>query len=338
MKKTIATLLILFISLGLMTACFNPDNGEPSGDRVKLKVGYLTGPTGMGMAKLIVDNNGLDGGNENYEFIKYPDSQTAMGDLSAGKVDVICLATNEAAKYYEKSKHNAKILALNCLNSLYLVSEIGEGIGGEGVSLADFEGKTIYTCKNGTPRAVLEYIIKELGLNITVSTSVNGNEMDTPFDVRDQIVANNIPNAVIPEPLVSTVITNINASATLRPAVSAVVNLSDAWSKISDSPIAMGCLVTRADFADKNKQTLNLFLNEYSKSVEYISDEKNFDSAANYILETGIIPKLPIARGALYNLRDSLVYIDGDAMKSILISFYEAMNIALPDESIYYEK
>ena len=41
---------------------------------------------------------------------------------------------------------------------------------------------------------------------------------------------------------------------------------------------------------------------------------------------------------ALKNLGTSIAYIDGDDMKAALINFYNAIGVALPDASFYYEK
>ena len=253
MKKIISILLLTLLTFGLLTSCFSGNGGstDQTGndeqERKLVRVGYLTGPTGMGMAKMIMDNNGLDGGNEKYTFTKYADTQTAKGDLAAGKIDVICLPTNEAADFQSKVDSDAKILAVNCLNSLFLISSEANQTP---VSLKDYEGKTIYTCKNGTPKIVLEYVLKELSVNAKVSYTVDGKDMVTPADVSAQILAGNIPNAVLPEPLISTAI--IKTSSTETKYLKAI-DLSDEWAKISDTPITMGCLVANGDFVKENK-------------------------------------------------------------------------------------
>ena len=338
MKKIISLLLLTILTLSVFTSCFSkngtstdqPGNNEQ--ERKTVRIGYLTGPTGMGMAKMIIDNNGLNGGNEKYTFTKYADTQAAKTDLASGKIDVICLPTNEAALFQSKIDTDAKILAVNCLNSLFLISNETEMAN---ASLEDYEGKTIYTCKNGTPRIVLEYILKELEINAVVSYTVDGKDMVTPADVSAQILAGNIPNAVLPEPLISTAIIKTSSSDTkyIRS-----VDLSDEWSKIFNTPITMGCLVADGDFVKENKYSIDLFLEEYKASVEYISNKENADSAADYIQKTTIIPALPIAKSALANLDGSIVYMDGANMKNAIIAFYAATNVALPDESIYYEK
>ena len=339
MKKIIALTLLTILMLTVFTACFpaGGNNDSPNAEnvqkRAQIRVGYLTGPTGMGMAKMIIDNNGLDGGNENYTFTKYADTQAAKTDRASGKVDIICLPTNEAATYQEKVDNDAKILAINCLNSLFLISK---SEGASLTSLSDYEGKTIYTCKNGTPRIVLEYILNALSIDANVSYTVDGKEMVTPADVSAQVLAGNIPNAVLPEPLISTAV--IKTATNESGSYTKTIDLSTEWDKISNTPITMGCLVASGKFVKENKYSVDLFLEEYKKSVEFISNPDNADSAADYIQKTTIIPALPIAKSALLGLGGSIVYIDGKDMKDALIAFYNATNVALPDESVYYEK
>ena len=324
MKKIISILILL--SLFTLNSCLFLDNDKDS----TVRIGYLAGPTGMGMAKMIIDNNGLDGGNEKYTFTKYADTTTAMQDLEVGRVDIICLPTSDAANYQTSVDNEAKVLALNCLNSLFLISENGQ-------KLEDFEGKTIYTCKNGTPRIVLEYLINALSLNVEISYTVDGKEMKSPDDVVAEMMAQKIPNAVLPEPKASTLLMKINTSATLRPSV-ALTNLGDYWDKVSQTPIAMGCVLASGNFVKNNKESIDCFLADYKASIEFIANEANFDSAAEYIQQTGIIPSLPMARAALLNLTNSIIYMDGEEMKNTLISFYLCIGITQPSIDFFYEK
>ena len=339
MEKLVAIILCMVLMLLSLTSCFTPNENEGgNGERVKIKVGYLSGPTGMGMAKLIIDNNGLEGGNENYEFINFADNvENAMIALTKGEVDVICMPTNNAAVYPKNSENDAQILAVNCLNSLFLATEVETDSQGE-LSLSDFEGKTIYTCKAGTPRLVLQHILDKLEINAQVSFTVNGEDVMTPSNIAAQMIAGNIPNVVLPEPLISNVITKRNTSSQLNNMVIRGVDLADEWAKIYNTPITMGCLMADADFINANKATIDLFLEEYKASVEYMTNPDNFDSAAQYIVDSGIVPALPLAKSSLSELTESLVLLEGSEMKEALIAFYNAIGIALPDESIYYAK
>ena len=345
MKKLIAMLLVSVITLSLFTSCsFGFGNSSDNGDAekpqesVKIRVGYMAGPTGMGMAKLISENGGLENGNEKYSFTKYVDTTAAKADLAAGNIDVICLPTNEAAMYYSNVSDNVRVLAINCLNSLYMIMNKNTII----TSFDDLAGQSpyvLYTCKNGTPRMVLEYIIKAAGIDAVVSYEIAGKEILTPADLSAMVIADKIPNAIMPEPLVtSTLMTRNNSTPYdhLRWAVK--VDISDEWAKVSSTPVAMGCIVANADFANANKSAIDAFLEEYKSSVDYIGNPNNIDSAADYVVETGVMANADAAKMSLSNLGDAISYIDGEAMKEALIAFYSAIGIALPEETFYYAK
>lgn len=324
MKRILAALLLITLTLLPLASCVKDTDGT------KLRVGYMSGPTGMGMAKLIQDNGGIDG-NDKYSFVSYNDTSLAKADLTKGNIDVICLPTNEALAYYNTEVgKDLRMLAINCLNSLYLISD-GEH---SATSLADLEGETIYTCKNGTPRTILNYIINALELDITVSYTVNNKDMNSPADVRSQVIAGALPYAVIPEPIVT-------ASTLANKDYSVDIDLADEWAKISsleNTPVTMGCVVTTSSLISKNPKPLNSFLEEYRASIDFISNPENLDSAANYVAESKIMDAAPAAKKALANLGDAIAYLDGEDMKKALTSFYTAIGMALPDDGFYYEK
>lgn len=322
MKKIIALLLILVFCSSMLFSCKEEET-------TKIKVGYLSGPTGMGMAKLIHDNGGVDG-NDKYEFVSYTDSSLAKADLTKGAVDIICLPTNEALAYYNTVDNNVRMLAVNCLNSLYVISNQQNAPA----SLSDLEGQTIYTCKNGTPKIILDYIINALDLDITVSTSINGKEMVKPADVSAQAIAGALPYAVIPEPIITSVMLQ-------NKDYKVAIDLADEWAKIpalSSTPVAMGCIVTKKDFIDENKNALDSFLAEYKASIEFVSSKENLDTAANYIAEAKIMAAAPAAKKALANLGGAIAYIDGADMKTTLNTFYQAIGMPAPKDEFYYAK
>ena len=333
MKKLVSLVIIAFTLLSLTSCGFLNNSRNP--ETTKIRIGYMAGPTGMGMAKLIQDNGGTDGQSEKYSFTKYADTNAAKADLAARNIDVICIPTNEAAAYRNTVDEDAVVLALNCLNSLYLITNSFENVS----SLSDFSGQTIYTCKNGTPRAILEYLIRELEIDATVSYEIDGKEILTPQDLSAQVIAGNLPNAVMPEPIVTTSLSQFNFKHSDPASKWEVkIDFTNEWAKVNSSPISMGCIIANGDFARNNKGALDDFLDEYKASVGFISNPENIDSAAEYIANNGIIGKAALAKTALNNLGNSITYIDGNEMKEILVAFYNAMGITLPEESFYYEK
>ena len=323
MKKIISTLLILSISRLCLFSC----GGDEHVDEVStIRVGYMSGPTGMGMAKLISDNGGVEG-NETYTFKQYENTNLAKADLLAGNIDVICLPTNEAAVYYNTQDDESVVLAINTLNTLFLLT----GADVEITSFSELAGKTIYTCQNGTPKVILEYLLEKANVDATVSTTVNGQTIATPKDLGAQIAAGNVDIAVAPEPIVTSALLQ-NSSYSID------IDLADVWVKYSSHGITMGCIVANASFVAKNKNLVSKFLNEYKASIEFISNKDNLNEAAKMVKDSGIMAAEPAAKKALTNLGDSITYIDGTEMKNALQSFYTAIGVNLPDAAFYYAK
>ena len=330
MKKIISILVLLSLCILSFAGC-----GSSQDDKTAIRVGYMAGPTGMGMAKLIHDNGGAATGNEKYTFEKFTDTKQATAALTSGKIDVICLPTNEAATYYNTTDDNTVVLAINTLNTLFLLTDASTTI----TSFSELEGKTVYTCKNGTPKMILEYLLKAANINATVSTSVNGTEIVTPAQLGEQVVAGNIPIAVVPEPIVTSSLLSIAKNANANISYSVDINLNTVWSQYCQTELTMGCVVASKSFVNEHKTVIDNFLVEYKNSIDFISNSENIDTAADYVVETGVMGAVPAAKKALANLSGSIVYIDGADMKEALVAFYKAIGISAPkSNAFYYEK
>lgn len=339
MKKILSLILVLTLFTLTLASCdfLTPEKRE---EDAPIKIAYMNGPTGMGIAKLVHDNGGVDG-NQKYEFTKYDDAALATADLVAGKIDIACLPTNTAASLYNKTQ-KVTTLAINCLNSLFIMTKTGVEIN----SLSDLEGKTIYTIQNGTPAAILNHLLEESNVNAAVKTSIGaGDEEKTiaaPTDLAPLLIAGKIDIALVPEPVATAAPLKI-ASQNKDYTYTVAIDLTDAWSEISTSPVAMGCVVANSNFASSNKDKVNAFLSEYEASINFIADSKNLEIAAGYVVDAGVLDAVPAAKKSLTNLGDAIAYIDGAEMKTILVDFYNAIGLnliggKLPDDKFYYEK
>jgi NitT/TauT family transport system substrate-binding protein len=295
----------------------------------------------MGMAKLIHDNGGLNG-NEQYSFTKFEDVQAASAALLAGSIDVACLPTNNASVIYNTQGGNVQVLAINCLNSLFVLQKSGTEIS----SIDELNGKTIYTISNGTPKVILEYILEETGIDATVETEVEINgeikELKQPSDLASAIIAGAVDIALAPEPVATAAPLQV-ISQKKEYSYTTAFGLNDAWNMISDTPVAMGCIVANRDFAEAHKEIINSFLTEYKNSVEFVSNKVNIDLAAEYIVEASVLGAVPAAKKSLSNLGSSIAYIEGEEMKTTLAAFYQNIGFSLiggklPDDDFYYKK
>jgi len=326
MKKIITLILILALASLALISC-----GE---DPAVIRIGYMTGPTGMGMAELIHNNGGIEG-NEKYSFTKYDNTSLAMADIAAGKIDMVCVPTNDAATYYNNTSKDITVLAINTLSSLFVLTDANNEIK----SFSDLEGKTVYTCKNGTPRIILEALIEKAGLeNVTVSYMVDNKEIGTPKQLGEQLVAGNIDIAVVPEPIITSSLLTINKNN--NPDISYTVDLplSGVWAENFGAELTMGCIIASDSFVDAHPKLTKSFLEEYKSSINFVGNKANIDSAAEYVVEAGVMAAAPAAKKALGNLGNAISYMDGQNMKTALEAFYGAIGLALPDDEFYFNK
>ena len=312
MKKILSLVLLMALTLTLLASCAPTDN-------TKITVGVMNGPTGMGMAKLMSDS-GSD--SELYAFETYSDPTVGVADLTSGKLNMLCLPTNTAATLATKKSDLLSVIAINTLGSLYLVTDEKNAVA----SFEELDGKTIYTSVAGsTTKPIVEYLLKKNNISANI---VVEKDHDTLIA---KVKSGGAPIAVLPEPKVTA---GFMGSADYK----VRLNLSTEWSKVSDTALTMGCIVVRNDFLADHKGAVDRFLNDYKASVDFIADEKNLEESASLIVSAGILPKLPVAKGALNNLKGSIVFIEGEEMELALREFYKAINQEVPNDGFFYEK
>ncbi len=315
MKKLLTFLLLIAISLTAVVSC--------SGNNTQIKIGVMNGPTGMGMAKLINDA-GED--SEKYSFTSFTSPKDATTALANGELDMLCVPTNLAANLAKSNPDYIQVAAINTLGSLYVITKDGVSVD----SIDDLAGQTVYYGEpTSTTGPILNYILQqnEIEANLEVLAT---NEL-----VGEKVAAGEISIAVLPEPKATV---SINTAKKGGNIYSVALNLSEEWSDVSERPLTMGCIIVKKDFAKDNKKALDKFLSEYESSIAYVNNKNNLESAAEMIVNAGILPNAVVAKSALGNLYGSIVYIDGNGMKEALESFYTAIGLALPDDSFYYEK
>ncbi|MCR4926190.1 MAG: ABC transporter substrate-binding protein [Clostridiales bacterium] len=338
MKKIISCTLVvtLLLSIAVMfSACSTKtpaNNGETTTEPAqKATVNILTlkGPTGMGMAKLISDDNAGTTAND-YNFTISANTDDIAAAVTNKSSDIIACPLNMASVLYNKTQGQIQMLAVNTLGVLYVL-ENGNTIN----SVKDLKGKTIYCSGQGaTPEYVLNYILEKNGIDPTKDVKIEWKSEHS--ELATAVTSNTVKIAVLPEPNVSAV---LSANQDVRIAL----NLTEEFEKVAgDVKLAMGCIIARKEFVDANKEAVNKFLDEYKASAEYVVN--NVDAAAQLIVDSGIIPKLPIAKKAIPNC--NIVFIEGEEMKKItnanLKVLFDANNKSvggkLPDDSFFYTR
>ena len=134
------------------------ESASSQGEEINFAV--LKGPTGVGAAKLLADNEAGETVNHYNVTIASDPATEISPKLINGELDIAAISTNLASTLYHKTEGGVQLLALNTLGVLYIL-ENGDSVS----SLSDLAGRTIYATGQGAnPEYVLNYLLRENGL------------------------------------------------------------------------------------------------------------------------------------------------------------------------------
>lgn len=325
MKKLITYLLALCMLLCALSGCESKPE-EPAEEATTIKIGALTGPTAMGLVKLMDDSDNGNSVNK-YEFKLQSEATAFVPALTKGEIDIAAVPANLASVIYNNTDGGIKLLAINTLGVLYIV-ERGDSVK----TLADLSGKTVYATGEGAaPEYGLRYLLKENGLEGDLAPNIQWCSDTT--EALSYIAADENAIAMLPQPFVTAAQAKVND---LRVAIS----LNDEWEKLDNgSAMVTGVLVVRSEFAEKYPQQLEKFMQEYESSVKFV--QGNTEAAAKLVGNYEIV-KAPVAQKALPYC--NITFITGQQMKTDMEGYLgvlkdlnpKAIGGKLPDAEFYY--
>ena len=303
----------------------------PAPEKTTVNVGMLVGPTGLGAAKLMSENDAGESVNDyNFTLVSAPTDMAPK--LSNSDVDIAALPTNVAASLYHKLNGGIELLALNTRGVLYIL-ENGATIS----SMADLKGKTILAPSNGkgaNPEYVLNYLLTQSGLDPASDVTI---EWKTSEEITAAMGSGEAKVCMLPVPA-STAVLMKNAD------VREALDLTEVWDEVSDGAgaLTMGCVVARTAFVEEHPEAVAAFLTEYGASIDYMSDAANLDDAAALAEQYQIVPKAAVAKLALPSA--NLCFVTGDEMMADIQGYYEVLFAAdptsiggsIPDGAFYY--
>ncbi len=295
--------------------------------KTKVNVMVLNGTTGFGMAPLM-DKNAKGEASLDYKFSVEADASNITAALINGSVDMAALPTNAAANLHAKKAGLIKVVAVNTLGVLYLMTSENVEIK----SFEDLRGKTVY-CPAQNPSFIFTYLCKandlEPGKDVTIDTTYA-----QPADLRTALAANKVDIAVLPEPMV-TIAQKANDK------LSVDLDLTAEWDKCSaPGSLAQGCVVVRTEFAEAHPEAVEAFLAEYESSINYVKE--NPAEAGQMIAAQGVFAQAPIATAAIPKC--NITFLAGEDMATKLTAFYTILHGvapvsvggSIPDNSLYY--
>ena len=325
MKKIVSLLmavLLVFSVCGCAT--------EQPKEKTDINVFVLTGPTGIGAVNLM-DTAEKGEGKENYNFTAVAAPTEIVSKISNKEADIAAVPTNLAATLYNKTNGGVKVLAVNTLGVLYVLTNKGTEIN----SIIELKGKKIYTTGQGSnPEYIINYILEKNGINkdtdVQIEYKAEGTELVGVWSTE--------PDAVIisPQPVATSIIMKYEGSKL-------ALNLTEEWNKIdSESALMQGCVIVRNEFLEANPEAVENFLIDYKASIEKAKTDADTTSAL--CEKYGIVAKAAVAKAAMNYV--GLCYIDGNEMKTKLSGFLNVMYTAnptsvggkLPGEDFWYEK
>ena len=346
------TALALLLTFGLLAGCAPKPTPTPTptpssvpstptptpDDRPPVRVGMLNGPTGMGAAKLMADDE-TDATALNYTFTLYQDNNEAANALLQGELDIAALATNVAASLYNKTQGGIQLAAVNTYGVLKLLQS---GEEEDITSLGDLEGRTLCCVGQGAnPEYILTYLLREHGLDAANDVDIR---WMTAEEATGSLLTGTADLAILPVPAATVALMRGNGS------IRQVLDLSEEWDRVTpDSPLAMGCVVVRTQFAQEQPDVVRTFLEEYRGSVTYMSDPENLnlthEDAPHRLLERfAILPSADVARDAIPQA--NLTCLAGAAaLRDAVQGCYEVLYAAdpasigggIPDDAFYFE-
>lgn len=304
---------------------------EKPTEKTKVNLAALSGPTALGMLELLEQNEKGEAANE-YQVTLATAPDEVVAKVVSGELDIAAVPTNVAATLYNKTQGGVQLAALNTMGVLYIV-EAGESIQ----SVADLKGKTIYSTGQGsTPEYALNLVLEKNGLtpgeDVTVVYKTDNSE------IAPLLASGEAQVALLPQPFVTAV---MGQNEKLRVAL----DMTEEWDKATDgaSGLTMGCVVVRTEFAQQNKEALDLFLDEYERSVQTVTSAEGLEHAAQLAEQYSIV-KAPVASKAIPAC--NIVFVQGERMQQIAGGFLEVLYQAnpksvggkLPDANFYYNR
>ena len=296
-----------------------PEEAKPS---AVINIGAMKGPTAMGMAQL------LDDENYNVSIAASPDEMVPM--VVQGQVDIAAIPANLAATLYQKTEKQISVLAANTLGVLYLV-ENGDTIH----SAADLKGKTIYSSgKGATPEYALNSVLKANGLDPEKDVTVEYKSEHA--EVVAALAADTAAVGLLPQPFVTTALMK---NENLRVAL----DLNELWeSSIDDgSRLITGVVIVRNEYLKEHEDDVKIFMDAYEKSVDFVNSD--VEAAAEIIGAHEIVTK-EVAVKAIPEC--SIVFIEGDELKTMLSGYLNTLleqnpqiiGGSIPDDAFYYKR
>ncbi len=295
-----------------------------------IRVGALSGPTAMGLVKLMEDAE--EGNTRNrYAFADLmTEASASAAPLAAGELDIAAVPANLASVLYNKTDGGVRVLAVS-VQSVLQIAARGDAIQ----TVPDLKGRILYAAGQGaTPEYVLRYLLTENGLDPDADLEIRWCADTT--EVLARVEKDPEAAAMLPQPFAT-------AACAKTEGLHIVLDLGEEWDRLDNGcSIVTGVMAVRTAFAEEHPDLVDAFLEEYRASVQYTEEDPA--GAAALIEKYGILGSAAIAERALPSC--GIVCLTGeeekDALSGYLQILYEqdpaSVGGAMPGDDFYMNK
>lgn len=303
------------------------DESASDGQTV-IRVGSLKGPTSMGLARLMEQNEAGET-SADYAFTMMTAADELTAKMVTGELDIALIPANAASILYQKTGGQIAAVNINTLGVLDIVAS-DDSIQ----TIGDLKGKTLYlTGKGTTPDYAIRYLLSANGLTDSdVTLEYKSEAAEVAAILKEQ------PDAIglLPQPFVT-------AACMQNESLKIVLDLTKEWQAVQGeggSQLVTGVTVASRDFIDAHPDMLQTFLEEHKASALYANEHP--EETAELIAAAGIVEKAPIALKALPYC--NIVSITDGDMETALSGYLQVLfdqepksvGGALPDSDFYY--
>lgn len=274
---------------------------EVAAEADALRIGSLKGPTSVGLASMMTQDQGV--------FTVAASADEIAPKLVQGELDIALVPANLAATLYQKTNGGIRVLDVNTLGVLYAVSAADVD------DVEDLRGRTVYMTGKGT---VPEYTVRA----VLDASGVSPDEVDIQFRSEPAEVAALIaqdPEAVgiLPQPYAT--------AATLKnEALRQRIDLTVAWEEATGGDrgsLITGVTIAKADTVEAKREAIDEFIARHEASATVAQDDP--DAIASEVVELGIIDNEQIAKAAIPKC--NVVCLTGSEMEAALAGYLDVL-------------
>ncbi len=320
MRKVAAILVVLLMVMVTAAGCVE----EPK-EEMSIKIVVPDGITALGAAKVIRDNPELaDYVTVEYEIAKTPDVLASM-IMSEDPGIAVVPSTLAAAAYNRGISY--QLVGTMGWGSFYLLTT--EDIN----AWEDLKGEEIYNIGRGmTPDIVFRYLLE--ANDIDAEEDVELTYLAAATELAPTFIGGTSTVAVMPEPMLTTVMANVEEAEI-------VLDLNEEWKNLTDSNLGFpqSSLIVKNELLEEHRPVVEAFVEYFADSVEWAKE--NPDSLVEYAsdLEIGVPPiaieeSMARANQEYIAVRDSMS--EYEIYYNAMFEYDpEVIGGKLPDEGLY---